>query len=71
MELRKMLREPFGALGFSAEFCAQAALMGFERLEDVLVMGPEELLLRPGFTFGWLGELSGYLDGRGLLHLLQ
>jgi hypothetical protein len=71
MEERQLLAEPFGKLGFSPEFCMQAKTMGFDVLEDILVLKPEELLLRPGFSFGWLGELTAFLTRRGLLHLLQ
>jgi len=45
--------------------------MGFETLEDILLILPEQLINRKGFNYGWLGELSTYLGNKGLLHLLQ
>lgn len=71
MELRDWLERPVTELGFSTAFCAQCGLMGFSALEEILVMPPEELLLLPGFSFGWLGELTVFLSERGLAHLVQ
>ncbi len=71
MELREWLGCPVSELGFSAAFCAQCGLMDFSTLEDILSVMPEELLLRPGFSMAWLGELTVFLRERGLLYLLQ
>ena len=71
MNVSKILSSPFFTLGFSAGFCESCKEMGFETLEDILLILPEQLINRKGFNYGWLGELSTYLGNKGLLHLLQ
>lgn len=70
MEVDVLLKEPLSQW-FGAAFCRQSGRMGLATLEDILVLEPEELLLRPGFSMAWLGELTVFLQERGLLHLLQ
>jgi len=66
-----VLQMPIKTLGFSRKFELQCDQMGFTTLEDILVLNPEELLKRSGFSFEWLGELSNFLNKHQLLHLLQ
>lgn len=71
MNVSKILSSPFFTLGFSASFCESCKAMGFETLEDILLILPEQLVNKKGFNYSWLGELSVYLSNKGLLHLLQ
>lgn len=71
MNASKILCSPFFELGFSISFCESCKAMGFETLEDILMTLPGELVNKKGFNYSWLGELSTYLDNKGLLHLLQ
>lgn len=65
--LGKQLRD----LGLSDRFCEKCRAMGFEKLEDICFMLPEQLVAKPGFTYEWLSELITYLNERQLLYLLQ
>lgn len=71
METEEMLQTPFEKLGFSAAFCKVCNTMHFSTLNDITSIQPEELINKKGFSYNWLGELSAYLDKKGLLHLLQ
>ncbi|QDW24338.1 hypothetical protein FFJ24_005665 [Pedobacter sp. KBS0701] len=71
MEIDELLHTPINRLGFSTGFCKICASMNFTTLLDVTSISPEELINKEGFNYTWLGELSGYLDKKGLLHLLQ
>ena len=71
MEVEAILKMPFHQLGFGTNFCNSCELMGFKNLEDIVNITPEQLISKTGFSYNWLGELSGYLDKKGLLHLLQ
>jgi hypothetical protein len=52
-------------------FCSACNQMGLETLADIVLILPEELINRNGFSYTWLGQLSAYLDKNGLLYLLQ
>lgn len=71
MTNERLLACPVESLGFSEEFCERCRLMGIATLGDVLALTPAELAGRQGFSYHWLAELSDYLAGKGLLHLLQ
>lgn len=71
MEAGEILTVPIPELGLSKSFCSTSALMGFRTLEDIVFMLPEQLIDRKGFSYSWLGELSAFLDEKGLLYLLQ
>ncbi len=45
--------------------------MGFNKISDILLLSPEELIRKEGFTFHWLSELTGFMKAQGALHLLQ
>lgn len=66
-----MLTQPLQQLGLSRAFCESAAGMGFQNLEAIVLCPPAELVLREGFSYGWLAELSDFLKEKELLHLLQ
>lgn len=71
MEPSDILCIPLQQLGLSDSFCIASAMMGFDTLEDVVFILPEQLIQKKGFNYSWLGELSTYLDDQGLLYLLQ
>ena len=71
METEQILKMPFDQLGFNNNFCNSCKLMGFNNLEDIFRVTPKQLVSKKGFSYTWLGELSGYLDKKGLLSLLQ
>lgn len=71
MKVSEILTAPLAELGLSKKFCQTSQRMGFKKLEDIVFLLPEQLLRRDGFTYTWLEELSAYLDGKGLLYLLQ
>ncbi|NMN37577.1 hypothetical protein FHT22_002608 [Pedobacter sp. SG918] len=71
MEKEELLQTPINRLGFSTEFCKACNSMHFSTLKDITSLLPERLINKEGFSYSWLGELSAYLDKRGLLHLLQ
>ncbi|MET3982025.1 hypothetical protein ABIB62_004641 [Mucilaginibacter sp. UYP25] len=71
MEPREILTVPIPQLDLSEGFCTTSALMGFKTLEDIVFVLPEQLIRKKGFSYSWLGELSAYLDKKGLLYLLQ
>jgi len=71
MEQEELLQTPIDRLGFSTEFCKACNLMHFSTLTEITSIKPERLIKKEGFSYNWLGELSAYLDKRGLLHLLQ
>lgn len=71
MEIEELLQTPINRLGFSAEFCKACSSMHFSTLKDITSLLPEQLINKEGFNYSWLGELSDYLDKKGLLHLLQ
>jgi len=71
METEEILKMPFHQLGFSTNFCNSCELMGFKTLQDILDNTPKQLISKRHFTYNWLGELSAYLDKKGLLYLLQ
>lgn len=71
MNTEILLKIHIDQLAFSPDFRAQSAAMGFMRLEDVLLLTPQELIKIPGFSYHWLSELSDFLQERELLHLLQ
>ncbi len=71
MKVSEILTVPLNGLGLSESFCNTSAVMGFRTLEDIIFLLPEELLRRDGFSYTWLGELSRFLDRKGLLYLLQ
>ena len=69
--MHEFLYRPLDELGLSRRFAQQCAGMGFENLAEILSCPPAELLARRGFSYEWLRELTGILDERQLLHLLQ
>lgn len=71
MDTLELRYEEFSALGFSAGFCSKSRQMGFQRLDDVLKLSPEELVSKEEFSYIWLGELSAFLEKNKQLHLLQ
>jgi len=71
MKTEDILQTPFEKLGFSANFCRLCDIMHFSTLNDVTTIQPEQLINKKGFSYSWLGELSAYLDKKGLLYLLQ
>jgi hypothetical protein len=71
METRQLLYEPLKKLEFTEGFIRQGNTMGFESLEDILSCPPAELIHKKGFSYGWLEELTRFLNEKGLLHLLQ
>lgn len=71
MEKEELLQTPIGKLDFSPDFCRACDSMHFNTLNDITSILPERLINKEGFSYSWLGELSAYLDKRGLLHLLQ
>jgi hypothetical protein len=71
MEKEELLETPIDKLGFSTEFCKACRSMDLGTLKDITSILPERLIKKEGFSYHWLGELSTYLDKRGLLHLLQ
>ncbi|MGN8055101.1 hypothetical protein ACTJKN_02435 [Pedobacter sp. 22163] len=71
MEIEELLQTPIDKLGFSTEFGEACSAMNFVTLKDITSLLPERLINKEGFSYNWLGELSAYLDNRGLLHLLQ
>lgn len=71
MEKEELLQTPIDRLGFSTEFCKTCSSMNLSTLNDITSLLPERLINKEGFNYNWLGELSAYLDKRGLLHLLQ
>lgn len=71
MEAKDILTMPVSALGLSEAFNQASIRMGICTLEDVIFILPDQLLNKDGFSYGWLGELSAYLDEKGLLYLLQ
>jgi hypothetical protein len=71
MELNDLLAWPFALLGFEKKFCEQCRVMGFDCIRDIIQTPPMELREKAGFTYGWLAELSGYLQEKKLLYLLQ
>jgi hypothetical protein len=66
-----LLQTPINKLFLGHQFEWQCRVMGFATLEAILLLSPEELVARPGFTYHWLGELSALLSKHQLLHLLQ
>jgi hypothetical protein len=71
MESHACLDQPITDLGFTEEFCASSKKMGFQTIKEIIVLSPENIISRKGFSYTWLGELSEFLDKRRLLHLLQ
>jgi len=71
MENQELLQTPINQLGFSPGFCKVCESMNFTKLTDITAIPPEQLIKKEGFNYSWLGELSSYLDKKGLLHLLQ
>jgi hypothetical protein len=66
-----LLVVPFEQLALTQAFKKQCRQMGFEKLQDILILAPAELVRREGFSYTWLKELTVFLQERGLLHLLQ
>jgi len=71
METHELLQTPINKLGLSPGFCKVSLSMNFTKLIDITSISPDELINKKGFSYSWLGELSSYLDKKGLLHLLQ
>lgn len=71
MNKEELLQTPIDRLGFSTNFCRACDSMHFSTLNDITSILPERLINKEGFSYSWLGELSAYLDKKGLLHLLQ
>jgi DNA-directed RNA polymerase alpha subunit len=71
MDPLEILSKPITELGLSGPFCEQSKRMGFDKLEDICLILPEQLVKTEGFTYAWLGELIDYLDRHQLLYLLQ
>lgn len=71
MNADQLLKKPVAELDMSESFKQRCALMNFETLGDILFILPDELISIKGFSYSWLGELSRFLDERGLLYLLQ
>ncbi len=71
MDPKELLSVPVGQLGLSSSFHASCEAMGFVTLADIIFLLPEQLIRKEGFSYRWLGELSAYLDEKGLLYLLQ
>ncbi|SDC66419.1 hypothetical protein SAMN04488024_102657 [Pedobacter soli] len=71
MEKEDILDIPIEKLGFSSNFRRACDTMNVSTLNDITSVLPEQLINKKGFSYSWLGELSAYLDKKGLLHLLQ
>lgn len=71
MDITSLLKEPIAEIGLSPEFCRQAKEMGFDTIGDVIQLTPDEIRGKRNFSYSWLGELSEYLNSKGLLYLLQ
>ena len=71
MSPEKLLHIAISELEFSSDFRKSCEDMNFATLEDITKVLPSELINKKGFSYSWLGELSAYLDKKGLLHLLQ
>ena len=71
MTPEQLLQTPISKLNFSKDFYQSCEEMDFATLEDVTKVLPMQLVNKKGFSYSWLGELSAYLDKKGLLHLLQ
>lgn len=69
--MNDVLVVPFEQLALTAAFGEHCRQMGFHNLQDILVLAPDELIGREGFSYTWLKELTVFLQGQGLLHLLQ
>jgi hypothetical protein len=71
MDAQEALNIPIREMDLGDSFCSACNQMGFETLADIVLILPEELIKRKGFSYTWLGQISGYLDSKGLLYLLQ
>jgi hypothetical protein len=71
MDPLEVLSKPLTKLGFDEQFCKQSKGMGFDKLEDICLILPEQLVKTEGFTYSWLRELIDHLDRHQLLYLLQ
>ena len=70
-ENQELLSCPIASLGFSGDFKARSREMGFDDLRAILRVPPQELISREGFSYSWLGELTGFMQKNKLLHLMQ
>jgi hypothetical protein len=53
-----ILTQPFNELGTGPSFCEQSATMGIFNLSDVIALTLADILVRQGFTYSWLSELT-------------
>lgn len=67
----KLLYEPIAFLGMTEKFVKGCEAMGFATINEIMEIDPKDLVKRDGFDYKWLAELVSYLDGKGMLHLLQ
>ena len=67
----EILNLQLSALPLSNEFKEKSKRLGFETIEDVRKVAPQELILMEGFDYNWLGELIEYMESKGELGLLQ
>lgn len=67
----ELMTLPFRDWIWNEDFVRACDQMQCDCLEDVLRCSPQQLVALPGFSYAWLGELTGLLEAKGLLHLLQ
>lgn len=70
-ENQELLCRPIVHLDFSSDFKARSRELGFDTLEAIVRMPPVELISMEGFSYTWLGELTGFMQKNKLLHLMQ
>ena len=70
-EVDEILSTSFRELGFDSAFCKLSERMDFRTLKDVCALSPQELINKKDFTYTWLGQLAGYMDKKGIIHLFQ
>jgi hypothetical protein len=64
-------KQPLDQLNLSKNFQITCEEMGFDKIEDIILVPSKILVHRKGFTFHWLSELISFLQQNGALHLLQ
>jgi len=71
MDAGQILHTPISELPLTENFYLRSKLMGYRKLDDIVRTPVEVLLRKEEFNYEWLGELSKFMSGQNLLHLLQ
>ena len=70
--LHPVLDTPLTELaGVSPDFVRMSAHFGFDCIRQMTDRGWGELMRMDGFDYGWFNELVRFLNGHGLLDLLE